>query len=162
MCAQQNLRSAWASAQSDQILHCALNRYLRAQCYFMRRLWSDWVFAGHCVGFIMRRLKYLCCRHQRDQEEYSLSIYGFLLLRLVFLILCIQNSAHPKYILLLLNDNINKYWLLRLWIWCDIDQRIPVLIETIAEVNIGIHWSVSHHTQCLNSQQLFYVSKPIR
>ena len=30
MCAQQRLRSARTSAQSDQSLHCALNRYLRA------------------------------------------------------------------------------------------------------------------------------------
>ena len=27
MCAQRRLRSDWASAQSDQNLHCALNRY---------------------------------------------------------------------------------------------------------------------------------------
>ena len=26
MCAQEWLRSAWASAQSDQILHCVINR----------------------------------------------------------------------------------------------------------------------------------------
>ena len=25
-----------------------------------------------------------------------------------------------------------------------------------AEVNIGFLWSISHHIQCLNSQQLFY------
>ena len=29
-------RSAWASAQSDQSLRCALNGYLRTQCFFMR------------------------------------------------------------------------------------------------------------------------------
>ena len=34
--AQQRLRSAWASAQSDQSLHCALNGYLRTQSFFMR------------------------------------------------------------------------------------------------------------------------------
>ena len=41
-------------------------------------------------------------------------------------------------------------------IWCDIDQRIPILTEAIAEVNIGILWSISHHIQYLNRQQLFY------
>ena len=77
--AQRKLRSAWASAQSDQSLRCAL----RTKAFFMRtaktliRLggcagWSDqtgrmprqiWVFAGrtcHFVGFVMRRL--LCGR----------------------------------------------------------------------------------------------------
>ena len=47
MCAQRRLRSAWATAQSDQSLRCALIGYLRAQCFFMRtsRLWSDWADA---------------------------------------------------------------------------------------------------------------------
>ena len=36
--------------------------------------------------------------------------------------------------------------------WCDIDQRIPILTEARAEVNIGILWSISHHIQYLNSQ----------
>ena len=36
MCAQRRLRSAWASAQSDQSLRCALNGHLRTQAFFMR------------------------------------------------------------------------------------------------------------------------------
>ena len=36
LCAQRRLRSAWASAQSDQSLRCALNGYLRTQAFFMR------------------------------------------------------------------------------------------------------------------------------
>ena len=36
LCAQQRLRSAWASAQSDQSHRCALNGYLRTQAFFMR------------------------------------------------------------------------------------------------------------------------------
>ena len=36
VCAQQRLRSAWASAQSDQSLRWALNGYLRTQAFFMR------------------------------------------------------------------------------------------------------------------------------
>ena len=35
VCTQQRLRSAWASTQSVQSLHCALNRYLRTQAFFM-------------------------------------------------------------------------------------------------------------------------------
>ena len=70
LCAQQRLRSAWVSAQSDQSLHCALNRKLKGQCFFMRqwRLWSDWADAqtdlslrwahSHFVGFVMRRIIY--------------------------------------------------------------------------------------------------------
>ena len=45
---------------------------------------------------------------------------------------------------------------MRHWIRCDIDQRVPILTEAKAEVNIGILWSISHHIQCLISQQLFY------
>ena len=36
MCAQRRLRSAWASAQSDQSLCCALNGWLRTHAVFMR------------------------------------------------------------------------------------------------------------------------------
>ena len=67
LCAQRRLRSAWASAQSDQSLRCALNRWLRTQAFFMRtaktliRLGGRliWVFAGRTdnfVGFVTGRL----------------------------------------------------------------------------------------------------------
>ena len=36
LCAQQRLRSAWASAQSDQNLCCPLTEQLRSQGFFMR------------------------------------------------------------------------------------------------------------------------------
>ena len=36
VCVQRRLRSAWASAQSDQSLRCALNGKLRTQAFFMR------------------------------------------------------------------------------------------------------------------------------
>ena len=36
LCAQRRLRSAWASAQSDQSLRCPLNEQLRSQGFFMR------------------------------------------------------------------------------------------------------------------------------
>ena len=65
LCAQRRLRSAWASAQSDQSLRClheaawVLIYPLSAQ----RRLWSDWADAqadlslrwahSHIVGFVM-------------------------------------------------------------------------------------------------------------
>ena len=67
--AQQRLRSAWASAQSDQSLSCALSGYLRTQALFMgtgktdQSGCPDWsessLGAGltcHFVGFVMRRL----------------------------------------------------------------------------------------------------------
>ena len=71
MCAQRRLRSAWASAQSDQSLRWALNEYTVAkdqnfphadsedtdQTGWMPRL--IWIFTGrtcHFVGFAMRGL----------------------------------------------------------------------------------------------------------
>ena len=52
MRAQQRLRSAWASAQSDQSLHCALNRQLRAKCFFMRTAKTlDQIRLGRCPGW---------------------------------------------------------------------------------------------------------------
>ena len=55
LCAQWRLRSAWASAQSDQSLRCALSEKLRTQAFFKRTAKTDqtggmprliWVFAG--------------------------------------------------------------------------------------------------------------------
>ena len=74
LCAQQRLRSARASAQSDQSLRCALYGYLRTQGFFMQtaktliRLGGFWGWSeadlslflgrsGHIVGFDMRQLK---------------------------------------------------------------------------------------------------------
>ena len=65
LCAQQRLRSASASAQSDQILRCPLNGYLRTQSSFMQTAKTDqtgrmprliWVFAGHTLMLVL-----LCC-----------------------------------------------------------------------------------------------------
>ena len=75
LCAQRRLRSAWASAQTDQSLCWALNKRLRTQCFFMRtsktliRLgrWPGWsessLGAHHFVGFDMRWLKSEKFRH---------------------------------------------------------------------------------------------------
>ena len=43
VCAQRRLRSAWASAQSDHSLRCALNGLLRTQGFFkrIRPVWSE-------------------------------------------------------------------------------------------------------------------------
>ena len=70
MCAQQRLRSAWASAQSDQS-SLSTWRKLGSFSYPLsgqRRLWSDWEDAqadlslrwvhSHFVGFVVRRLIY--------------------------------------------------------------------------------------------------------
>ena len=64
MCVQRRLRSAWASAQSDQSLRCAFNGYLRTGAFFMRTRKTRMprlirVFAGrtcHFVGFVTKRL----------------------------------------------------------------------------------------------------------
>ena len=69
LCAQRRLRTAWASAQSDQSLRCALNGQLRTKAFFMRTAKTlimtermprlIWVFAGrtnYFVGFVMSRL----------------------------------------------------------------------------------------------------------
>ena len=50
LCAQRRLRSAWASAQCDQSLRCALNGYLRTQTFFMRTAKTlSWL--GGCPGW---------------------------------------------------------------------------------------------------------------
>ena len=62
VCAQRRLRSAWASAQSDQSLRCALNGWLRTQDFFM---WTATTLIGlglrlvhtNFVGFVVSRLK---------------------------------------------------------------------------------------------------------
>ena len=63
LCVQRRLRSAWASAQSDQSLRFPHEESLGP----LRRLWTDWADAqddlnlrwAHChfVGFVMSRLK---------------------------------------------------------------------------------------------------------
>ena len=66
---QRRLRSAWATAQSDKCLRCALTGQLRTHAFFMRTAKTQTgrmprligVFAGrtrHFVDFVMRRLKY--------------------------------------------------------------------------------------------------------
>ena len=87
LCAQWRLRSAWASAQSDQSLPCALNGR-------MPRL--IWVFAGrtcYFVGFVMPWLIY----PQKTSQQYTGTIIALvscyphtrativLLCRLIFL-----------------------------------------------------------------------------
>ena len=59
LCAQQRLRSAWASAQSDQSLRCALNGWLRTQAFFLRtaKTLMIWVFAGRTLILLV-----LSCR----------------------------------------------------------------------------------------------------
>ena len=57
----EDFRSAWASAQSDQSLSCALNGQLRTQAFFMRTSKTDqtgrmprliWVFAGQTCHIV--------------------------------------------------------------------------------------------------------------
>ena len=83
LCAQQRLRSAWASAQSDQSLRCAL----WTQAFFMQTAKTDQtgqmprlirVFTGrtsYFVGFVMRRLIYKKMRSYLPKNNWILSIY---------------------------------------------------------------------------------------
>ena len=92
LCAQQRLRSAWASAHSDQSLRSALNEKLRTPYFFkqtaktaqtrrMPRLIC--VLAG-CkglfVGFIMRRLNYIALLkdHKSRDAKAPQKIFVFL------------------------------------------------------------------------------------
>ena len=50
VCTQRSLRSAWASAQSDQSISCALSRYLKTQAFFMRTA-KALVRLGRCPGW---------------------------------------------------------------------------------------------------------------
>ena len=50
LCAQRRLRSAWASAQSDRSLRCALNGYLRTQAFFMQTS-KTLIRLGGCPGW---------------------------------------------------------------------------------------------------------------
>ena len=59
MCAQRRLRSAWASAQSDQSLRCALNGWLRTQGFFMQTAKTLHWEHTHFVGFVMSWLIYI-------------------------------------------------------------------------------------------------------
>ena len=93
LCAQQKLRSAWPSAQSDQSLLCAQwvakdQSFLQAdskdsdQTGWMSTLIS--VFAGrkgHCVGFVLLWLKlHVFCYEQTQSNQvwYILILYDFL------------------------------------------------------------------------------------
>ena len=70
VCTQRRLRSAWASAQSDQSSLSAWRKLgsLATHWVQQRRLWSDWADAQadlslrcahtHFVGFVMSRLIY--------------------------------------------------------------------------------------------------------
>ena len=50
VCAQRRLRSAWASAQSDQSFRCVLNEKLRTQAFFMRTA-KALIRLGGCPGW---------------------------------------------------------------------------------------------------------------
>ena len=50
LCSQRRLRSAWASAQSDQSLRCGLNGELRTQAFFMLTA-KTLIRLGGCPGW---------------------------------------------------------------------------------------------------------------
>ena len=80
MCAQQRLRSAWASAQSDQSLPCALSGELRTQGFFM---WTakTLIRLGGCPGWSESLLgaqsfRWFC--HEAAQIICVPEFFGFL------------------------------------------------------------------------------------
>ena len=94
LCVQRRLRSAWASAQSDQSLCCPHEEtwVLSYPLSTQRRFRSDWADAqadlrfrwahSHFVGFVMSWLKYVCygniiedCGLQRRTDDGGLLTY---------------------------------------------------------------------------------------
>ena len=72
LCAQRRLTSAWASAQSDQSLHCPHEENLDPQLPIERTAETDQTGGGcwahsHFIGFVMRRLK--CPRYVLDMKK---------------------------------------------------------------------------------------------
>ena len=84
MCTQQRLRSAWASAQSDQSLRCALTGKLRTQGFFMRtatliRLvrcpgWFESSLGAHVISLVLSwggSLNKILGEHQHYQNDLT-------------------------------------------------------------------------------------------
>ena len=72
-CAQRRLRSAWASAQSDQSLRCPHEETLGPQLHIQRMLRLIWVFTGCTLALLV-----LSCRgsnyHQNDIHLICFSV----------------------------------------------------------------------------------------
>ena len=68
------LRSAWASAQSDQSLFCALNGKLRAQCFF-RRTAKTLIRLGGCAGWSESSLGAQSRIHRKRNRGYMEESY---------------------------------------------------------------------------------------
>ena len=82
------IRSAWASAQSDQSLRCALCGQLRTQGFFtLIRLgecpgWSEsWLGAHSFAGFVMSRLIYLSENESPSKIEKEVSSFAMMRMR---------------------------------------------------------------------------------
>ena len=87
MCSQRRLRSAWASAQSDQSLHCPHEESLGPQLPIKCTAKTDqtgrmprliWVFAGrtcHFVGFVTMRLICVPSKSYLIRTIYMVSIF---------------------------------------------------------------------------------------
>ena len=85
MCAQRRLRSAWASAQSDQSLRCALSGYLKTEAFFMRTAKTlirlGGFFAGrtcHFAGFVTRWLVYLMPFAPSEYSDHAAHTHSLL------------------------------------------------------------------------------------
>ena len=116
VCAQRRLRSAWASAQSDQTVfavrmkkHWVLSYPLSAQ----RGLWSDWANAqadlslrwahSHFVGFVMSRLRWTSPILSEPHQSRWCEIYI---------------ASKVKHRLIVYTEKIVKHTLQGLFMWC--------------------------------------------
>ena len=107
LCAQRRLRSAWASAQSDQIPSLIRGFAVRMKKAWVlnyplsgqRRLWSDWADAQvdlslrlahtHFVGFVVSWLKCCCCFFPKHAYFRRIcKARGFIVFTCIFLLLC--------------------------------------------------------------------------
>ena len=70
LCAQQRLRSAWASAQSDHSLRCALNGYLSSRGQW--RLWSNWADAQADLSIRWAQSSFCWFSHEAAQINASI------------------------------------------------------------------------------------------
>ena len=99
LCTQRRLRSAWASAQSDQSLRCPLEEswVISYPLSTQRRLWLDWADAqadsslrwahSHFVGFVMSWLKLF---------KYRLFYEWYINLVLKKSFILVQNNRNEK------------------------------------------------------------------
>ena len=143
----------WCVGWSENLLGAPVRGYIFAYCgslkfYWLREIhWATsfiWAWAQHFLQDCLcaqRRLRSVCASAQSGQslcrtlakdpkrlqaERESVDHVD------------IKKSALRRRCHYWRRHLLYNYWLLRYWIWRDIHLRIPILTETLAEVNISI------------------------